>query len=80
MVRRHDYRHTYVNYLSEHIQFLLVDIGKHKRENGWIYWILPAIKIRSIYAFSIQMYRTDTSNMTKAGTLLYIEAVQGQIR
>ena len=32
MVRRHDYRHTYVNYLSEHIQFHLVDIGKHKRE------------------------------------------------
>ena len=48
----------------------LVDMGKHKRDNGGIYWILTAIKTRSCYAFAIPVFRKDTSNMTKALTLL----------
>ena len=36
IVRRHDYRQTYVKYLGEQIQMDLVDMGKYKRENGRI--------------------------------------------
>ena len=44
----------------------LVDMGKYKRDNGGMYWILTAIEILSRYAFAIPVYRKDTSNMTKA--------------
>ena len=46
------------------------DLGKYKRDNGGIYWILTAVEILSSYAFAIPGYRPDTSNMTKAVTLL----------
>ena len=70
IVKRHDFRQTYVNYLGEQVQMDLVDMGKYKDENNGRYWILTAIEILSRYAFAIPVYRKDTSNMTKAVTLL----------
>ena len=70
IVKRHDYRQTYVNYLGEQAQMDLVDMGNYKRDNGGIYWILTAIEILSRYEFAIPVYRKDTSNMTTAVILL----------
>ena len=49
----------------------LMYIGRYKRENGFLYWIL--IEILSRYASAIPVYRKDTSNMTKAVTLILKE-------
>ena len=43
----------------------LFDMGKYKKENGGIYWILNAMNL-SRYGFAISVYRKDTINMTKA--------------
>ena len=48
----------------------LVDIGKYHMDNGGIYWILTAIKDLGRYPLPIPVYSTNTSNMTKAVTLL----------
>ena len=69
-IRRHDYRQTFDNYLGDQIQIELVVIGKYNKDNGGIYWILTAIVILSRYTFAIPVYWKDTSNMTKAVTLL----------
>ena len=66
----HDYRQTSVNCLVEQIQMDLVDMGKYKKENGGFYWILDAIEILSRYGLAIPIYRKDTTNMTKAVTVL----------
>ena len=66
----HNYRQTFVNYLIKQIQMDLIDIGKYDSDNGGIYWILTAIVILSRYTFAIPVYWKDTSNMTKAVTLL----------
>ena len=70
IVRRHDYRQMFVGYLGEQVQMDLVDIGKYRRDNGGVYWILTAIEIFSRYAFAIPVYRRDTCNMAKAVTML----------
>ena len=71
VVRRHDFRKTWVSYLGEQVQLDLVDMGKYKNKNKGYYWILTAIEILSRYAFAIPVYRKDTKNMTKAvGELL----------
>ena len=61
------------NYLGDQIQIELVVIGKYNKDNGGIYWILTAIVILSRYTFAIRVYWKDTSNMTKAVTLLLIQ-------
>ena len=43
IVRRHDFRQTYVYSLGEQIQMNLVDMGKYRNQNHWNYWILTAI-------------------------------------
>ena len=70
IIRRHHYRQTYVNYLGEQIQMNIADMGKYKRDNGGMYWILTAIEILRKYAYAVPIYRKDTSSMTKAATLL----------
>lgn len=56
IVRKHDFRRTYVYYLGEQVQMDLVDMGKYKRDNGGMYWILTAVEILSRYAFAIPVY------------------------
>ena len=60
----------FVGYLGEQVQMDLVDMGKYRRDNGGVYWILTAIEIFSRYAFAIPVYRRDTCNMAKAVTML----------
>ena len=45
IVRRFDYRQTFVGYLGEQVQMDLVDMGKNKRDNGGTFWTLTAIEI-----------------------------------
>ena len=48
----------------------LFDMGKYKKDNVDMYWILTAIEILRRYVFAIPVYRKDTSNMTKTVTIL----------
>ncbi len=70
IVRKHLFRQTKVNYLSEQIQMDLVDMGSYKNKNNGYYWTLTSIEILSRYAFAVPVYRKNTNNMTKAITEL----------
>ena len=56
ITRKHKFRQTVVRYLGEQVQMDLVDMGKYKRDNGGMYWILTAVEVLSRYAFAIPVY------------------------
>ena len=63
IVKKHDFRQTYANYLGEQIQMNLVDMGKYKRDNGGMYWIVTAVEILSRYACTLYHYIERTQAM-----------------
>ena len=66
IIKKHKYQRTFVRDLGDHIQIVLVHMGKYIQQNKGFYWILTAVEILSRYAFTIPVYRKTTKYMTEA--------------
>jgi hypothetical protein len=64
--RRHKFRQTYVQTLSEQLQMDLVDMSKYDDKNKGYRWILTSIEILSRYAFTVPVHRKNAATMKDA--------------